>query len=119
MNQRTFITGRRFIASSLFLLAALIVIYAGTFFYLKITYPTSYIFIKNNLSKPVITNVFKVEEAEKAGISETEIALHLTEYNKEKFHRYNTTVLEVELTFFVVWLLMGSGLIIMKRPNKL
>ena len=110
-------TGRKFIASLLFLLAALTVIYAGTFFYLKINYPTSYIFIKNNLYKPIITKTFKVEEAERAGISESEIALHLTQDNQEKFKRYNTTVIEVESTVFVVWLLIGSGLIILKRTK--
>lgn len=112
------LTRQKIKASWCFLVAALIAFYVAAHFYLDSKYPTSAEFIKRSLSSPRITRQFKIEEAKKAGYSEEEIAEYLAQSYSEKFRKYRNRIIMVEGTVFVISLLVGFGLLILKANGR-
>ena len=109
------LTHRRIIAGWCFLTGALIAFLVLAYFYFDARYPRSARDI--HLSSPSVLSHFKVEEAKKAGISEEEITEFLRKVNVEKFQVHMERVYLIEITVFVVAILAGSGLMIL-RPKK-
>lgn len=112
------VTRRKVVANLFFLLAVLITFYAVAHFYLEWKYPASVEYVERNLASPTIAEQFKVEEAKKSGYSENEIAKYLAEKNSETFEKLTHTIFLVELTTFIVALLVGVGIIILKLGAK-
>ena len=107
------LTRRKIVAAIFFLLAAEILVFAGTYFYLEANFPTSSQFIERNLDSSEVVDKFKIAEAKKAGYSEKEIADYLALQNSEKHSKYARHLLMAEGTLFVVALLVGLGLIVL------
>lgn len=112
------LTNRRIIAGWCFLLSLLVAICLLSYFYADNKYPTSSRLIKLKLTSPSIVDQFKVEEAKKDGYSEKEIAEYLGKINWLKLRVFMRTVLLTAFTVFVVALLIGSGLMVLRTGKK-
>ncbi len=109
-----------YMATMLFLLAALICVGAGGYYYLDEKYPMDAAFIQIRLDDPAITSKFKVEEARKAEYKDEEIAKYLADRNKVEFQRQFKLLLLMELTVLLTAVLVGGGIVLIKgRPGPL
>lgn len=95
-------------------MAAEVAFSVGAYYYLDTEYPVSTRLIQRNLDSPSVTASFKVVEAKKAGYSNREIAEYLAKENAEKKLEYLKHIAIVEITLFVVALLAGIGIVVLK-----
>jgi hypothetical protein len=112
------LTNRKIIAGWCFTLSFLVVVCLISYFYADNKYPTSSRLLELNLTSPSVVDQFKVEEAKKAGYSEKEIAEYLAKTNWLKFRVFMRTVLLTEVAVFLVVLLVGVGLMVLKIGKK-
>ena len=111
------VTRRVIVAGWFFLLAALVIAYGGTWWYVSEKYPSSAKFIQKNLFSPNILDGFKVDEAKKVGYSETEISEYLAQQNSARADEIKYRLLLVEAFLFSVAVLSGLGFIALgQRP---
>ena len=108
---------RKIFAGLLFILAALLVVYVGTLFYLERVNPTDTKLINQRLSSPENVEAEELARARSEGYSDAEIVKFLAERNAKRNEQKLKKLFLVELTTFAALTLVGLGVAILPpRP---
>ncbi len=111
--------GRRIIATLLLVLACMVATSTVTYLYLDQHRPTDAIEVKSLLGSAELKSTFRVEDAQKAGYSEIEIASLLAEHNSELNKNTMHRLLLIESALFLICILVSAAIYLCTPKAKL
>lgn len=107
----------RIVAGMMFALAGLVFLSATAYVLIDIAYPNDPAWIERHLDDERITAGFRVDEARKSGYSNSEIAVYLAQRFSDDRARYiNMLLISAPAVAFVV-LLLGVGMLFLRRNH--
>jgi len=109
---------KKFIAILMFLLALMVLVTTSAHFYLSYRFPSDPLVILKKINSDFIQSRFKVIEGRKEGYTDQEMSEYLAKSFTKNYNDRMENLLIAELAIFFCSILVGSGIILIKKESS-
>jgi len=106
------------IAGLLLSLAVLVGLSAASYVVIDYAYPDDPVWIASHMTESRINDVFRVDDAKKAGYSEAEIASHLARSFADKRQRYTRLLIVGAPALALTMILVAAAMLVLRRDHS-